>query len=191
MIFTGAPQFMKGENEMEINGQKVGKAYLNYMDAKVNLKDDGSHKVYLEWKEEKPEKLEKEKKIDYTERNAEICRLRSEGMTLDVIAKKYGITRLRVSQIVGKEKKDTLGLSPEVYYPLQRGMIRQCGTDYEKFTLKDLERAIEEGLSVHHIGETRVKEISDIFGREVMFTREYDESGSYVVILRFKKEVDS
>lgn len=136
-------------------------------------------------------------RIEYTARNEEIRRLRKEGMTYKALAEKYDVSIHRIEEIVKKPLKDTLGLSPEVYYPLKRGMIRQNGSAYENFTLKELEYAIEEGLPVHNIGETKVKELSDIFGREVTLTREYDtkiiqgllyKSNSYVVILRFKKE---
>lgn len=37
-----------------------------------------------------------------SERNLEICRLRSDGRTCVEIAKQFGITRIRVLQIVGK-----------------------------------------------------------------------------------------
>ena len=114
-------------------------------------------------------------------------------MSLDAIAERYGITRARVAQIVGKEKKDTLGFSPEVYGALKRGLLRQ---GIKEFTIDNLTDAIEKGLPVQNIGETRIKEISYILGKEVTGTREYDENliealhyiGDYVTILKFNKE---
>jgi hypothetical protein len=127
----------------------------------------------------------------------EIRRLRKEGMTFNALAKKYGLTKQRIKQIVDFQKTDTLGIDPKVYMPIKRAMLRLDNTFVERgFTLEDLEATIEEGLQVRGIGESRVKELSDILGREVEMTRVYPtttinghtyKDTMYYVLLKFKE----
>ena len=127
--------------------------------------------------------------MDMKKRDKEIEKMRREGMTIDEIAKMYGVTRARIHQIIKKSKeqdtpRDFDSLSTRVKYALIRAGIH----NKEEFIAFYEQKGAFEVINIRNLGRKSIRQLEEITGLKILNNK--PKKASAIAQNDTQKEID-